>query len=341
MNMKAVYQTVYGASDVLKVGEVARPTEAPAGHLLVKVAYTSANPIDYKVREGMMQAPISEENPLIVGWDVAGQVVSVGADVTDFAAGDAVFFAGDITKPGSYAEYAVVDARLVAKKPTSMGFEDAAALPLTALTAHETLVEKMRLDENSAEKSLLIVNGAGGVGSVAIQYAKKCLGVGTVIATASRPETVQWCKSLGADHVINHHEDLLTQLQAIGVPAVDAVAVYHDAGVLGKVMNLLACDGHVAVVLPIVPACLENLDVVGAFFKRVSIHMDCMFSRSMHSCKPEKQGAVLAQIAHLVDSGKIVTTRTKTLPLEQVAAAHDELSSGKTIGKIVLKVSDQ
>ncbi|MES1916210.1 MAG: hypothetical protein MHM6MM_008051 [Cercozoa sp. M6MM] len=219
-----------------------------------------------------------------------------------------------------------------------MSFEDAAALPLTALTAHETLVEKMRLDENAAEKSLLIINGAGGVGSVAIQYAKKCLGVGTVIATASRRESTQWCKSLGADYVINHRRNLQTQLRAIGVPLVDAIALYHETDNLGKVMNLLACDGHVAIVNSILPASLEHLDS-GVFMKRVSLHMCAMFARSTFGCHPEKQGAALAQIARFADAGKIVTTRRKTLPLEEVARAHAELEAGTCIGKIVMRVA--
>jgi alcohol dehydrogenase len=186
--------------------EIAKPS-ATGFDLLVKVNAVAVNPVDTKVRAPKEQV---ETSPRVLGWDAAGTVEAVGEQVTGFSVGDEVYYAGDITRSGSNAEYQSVDSRIVGIKPKNLTFSEAAALPLTSITAWEGLFERLRISSQSAG-NLLIIGGAGGVGSIAIQLAKKLTNL-TVIATASRPETLAWCQALGADKVVNHREDLVEQL---------------------------------------------------------------------------------------------------------------------------------
>lgn len=200
--------------------ETEKPT--PAGHdLLVKIDAVSVNPVDYKIRQGSAKNKVLE-TPKIIGWDAVGTVEAIGEAVTLFKIGDKVYYAGDITRQGSNAEYQIVDERIVGKKPITLSNEAAAVMPLTGLTAWEILFDRMRISpEKDKGKSILIIGGAGGVGSIAIQIAKKIIGL-KVIATASRPESVEWCRHQGADVVVNH-KDLIENVRKAGFQQVDFI----------------------------------------------------------------------------------------------------------------------
>ncbi|GER07137.1 oxidoreductase [Kordiimonadales bacterium JCM 17843] len=225
--MKAVALTHYlpikNPSALLDV-DLPRPT--PDGHdLLVSVKAISVNPVDTKIR-----APkdIIEKTPRVLGWDASGIVDAVGPDASLFKPGDAVYYAGDITRSGSNAEFQLIDERIVGAKPKSLGFAEAAALPLTTLTAYEALFDRLRIDRDGADKgqSILIIGAGGGVGSIGIQLAKAAGLV--VIATASRPETESWVRELGADHVVNHRKPMVEQVRALGFQHMDHIAIFND-----------------------------------------------------------------------------------------------------------------
>jgi len=274
----------------------------------------------------------------VLGYDAAGVVEAVGARVEGFRPGDRVFYAGDITRPGSNAEYQLVDARLVAAMPRSLDFAQAAALPLTAITAWELLFQRMPFDsEHGGDgKSLLVIGGAGGVGSIAIQLARRA-GF-TVIATASRPETAAWCREMGAQHVVNHREPLAPQLAALGFTQIDAAvnladtARYWDA--LGE---LLAPQGHVGLIVE--PS--EALKIGDPYkLKCIGIHWEMMFARPRFKTPDmAEQGRILARVAELVDAGELKGIQREQLaPIDaaNLREAHRRLESGSTIGKLVL-----
>lgn len=227
--MKAValkrYLPIANPESLLDV-DLPRPT--PQGRdLLVAVKAIAVNPVDTKVRAPKDQI---EETPRVLGWDAAGVVEAIGADVTGFKVGDQVFYAGDITRPGSNSEFQLVDERIVGRAPASLSMEQAAALPLTAITAWEALFERLRVPRKVAAgkaPSILIIGGAGGVGSIAIQLAAKVVGL-NVIATASRPESEKWVRELGAQQVIDHFRDIPAQLKEIGFGQVDYVLILND-----------------------------------------------------------------------------------------------------------------
>lgn len=302
------------------------------GDVLVKVKAVAVNPVDTKVRSMQAQALTT---PRILGWDASGEVVAVGAEVTQFRVGDAVYYAGDITRPGCNAQYQCVDARLVARKPQRLSFEEAAAMPLTSLTAWEGF-ERMNLQPG---KSLLILGGAGGVGSIAIQLAKQmgCF----VIATASRPESTQWCLELGADAVIDHRDDLISQCAALGYPQVDAIANFVNTEAYWQVMGeLIAPLGDILLIVE--PRELLRLgDPLKA--KCVSIHWEFMFARSKFQTPDmAQQGAILEQLSEWIDTGIIRHTATQylgELSCESLREAHGLLEAGRTVGKMVMSVS--
>nr|MBA3612784.1 zinc-binding alcohol dehydrogenase family protein [Nitrospirales bacterium] len=223
--------------------QIDRPN--PTGKdLLVKVLAISVNPVDTKVR-----APKSdtETTSRILGWDAAGEVIAVGPEVTCYAVGDQVYYAGDITRPGSNSEYQLVDERIVGKKPTSLTFDKAAALPLTSITAWEGLFERLGISPlgEDAGKSILIIGGAGGVGSMAIQLAKQLAKL-HVVATASRPESIAWIKKLGADQVVNHRNALDKELSAIALPQVDYIFCLNNTTQHWAAMaNAIAPQGRI------------------------------------------------------------------------------------------------
>lgn len=335
--MKAVALTRYLPIDAPEaLLDVEMETPSPGPHdLLVRIEAVSVNPVDTKVRAPKPQV---EATPKILGYDAAGVVEAVGDAVSDFAVGDAVYYAGDITRPGSNAQFQLVDARLVAKKPDTLDFTQAAALPLTALTAWELLFERMpySIDGGGVGRSLLVIAGAGGVGSIAIQLAK--LAGFTVIATASREETVAWCRALGADHVIDHRQDLAPQLQTLGIEAVDAALNLADTDRYWDVLGeLLAPQGHVGLIVEPAGA-LKIGDPYKA--KSIGIHWELMFTRSRFKTPDmAEQGRILARVAALVDAGRLRTTLTDTLsPIsaDTLREAHRRLESGRTIGKLAV-----
>jgi zinc-binding alcohol dehydrogenase family protein len=335
--MKAVALTRYlPIDDPESLVNVESPKPFAQGRdLLVRVEAVSVNPVDTKVR-----APRSEieAQPKVLGYDAAGVVEAVGADVTLFKPGDAVFYAGDITRSGSNAEYQLVDERIVGHKPASLDFAAAAALPLTSITAWELMFDRMRLDPDGrdAGTSLLIVAGAGGVGSMAIQLARRAGFV--VIATASRPDTIEWVRRMGAQHVVDHREALAPQLAAIGFAQVDAIVNLADTDRYWTTLgDLIAPQGHIGLIVePKGP-----LPIGGAFkAKCVGIHWETMFGRSrFRTADMIEQHRLLDRIAALVDAGEIQSTRTDTLGKINAAnlrAAHARLESGTTIGKLTL-----
>jgi NADPH2:quinone reductase len=262
----------------------------------------------------------------------------VGDAVTHFRVGDAVYYAGDVTRPGSNAQFQLVDERIVARKPATLDFGAAAALPLTAITAWELLFQRMPFDADNGGtgKSLLVIGGAGGVGSIAIQLARRAGFI--VIATASRPETIAWCLRYGAHHVIDHRKPLAPQLAALGIEAIDAAINLADTDRYWDELGaLLAPQGHVGLIVEPRGA-LGIGDPYKA--KCIGIHWEMMFARPrFHTADMAEQGRILERVAALVDAGELVGTLAATLaPIDaaNLREAHRRLESGATIGKLVL-----
>ena len=302
--------------------------------LLVEVQAIAVNPADTKVRASARPAAGTWR---ILGWDAVGRVRTVGARVAGFGPGDRVFYAGAINRPGCYAELQAVDARIAAHAPRTLDDEDTAALPLTAITAWETLFDRLRVEQPvaGAANAIVVIGGAGGVGSMTIQLARALTGL-TVIATASRPETVEWVKKMGAHHVIDHRRPLAAQIEALGLGAPAFVfSTTHTDSYLADIVQLIAPQGRVALIDD--PA---SLDIVSLKGKSLSIHWVFMFTRPLlGTADIIRQQEILRNVAELVDRGKIVTTRTQalgTIDARNLRAAHGLLESGQAIGKIVL-----
>lgn len=334
--MKALIATKYGnAAELIEFVDVEKPSPG-SGEVLVKNMAIATNPIDYKVIMGLLEpGKDAPANRLIVGWDSAGVIETVGEGVTDFRAGDEVWFAGDITKDGCYAQYTKIDARIISKKPKSLSFEDAAVIPLTFQTAWEGLVEQMNVQKG---KTLFVLNGAGGLGSIVIQLGKH-LGL-TVIASASRRETVQWCNQMGADHIINHRSaDLADELKRVGFGPVDYVFNAHENDRLAELLQLLAVDGKLTLTFGTTKENWENVDLKEMWLKRKTICNAMMFSRSMFDADPATVGRVMATGAQLVDEGAIKTTVSKKFDSwEKMRDATALQMSGKAVGKTTLTV---
>jgi NADPH2:quinone reductase len=335
--MKAVALTRYlPIDDPQSLLDVELPQPVPGAHdLLVRVEAVSVNPVDTKIRAPKPQV---EAQPKVLGYDAAGFVEATGASVSGFQPGDRVYYAGDVTRPGSNAQFQLVDARLVGHAPQSLGPADAAALPLTAITAWELLFQRMPFDsEHGGEgKSLLVIGGAGGVGSIAIQLARRA-GF-TVIATASRNGTADWCRTMGALHVINHRHALAPQLEALGFGQVDAVLNLADTDhYWDAIGQFLAPQGHVGLVVEPAGA-LKIGDPYKA--KCIGIHWEFMFARARFNTPDmAEQGCILERVATLIDAGELRGTRTETLaPINaaNLREAHRRLESGRTIGKLAL-----
>jgi NADPH2:quinone reductase len=329
--MKAVALTRY-----LPIEDPASLVPEPGEHdLRVRVEAVSVNPVDTKVRSPKPQV---EAQPKVLGYDAAGVVDAVGAAVEGFRPGDRVYYAGDVTRPGSNAEFQLVDARLAAAMPRSLDFAQAAALPLVAITAWELLFQRMPFDSErgGVGKSLLVIGGAGGVGSIAIQLARRA-GF-TVIATASRPETADWCRAMGAQHVVNHREALAPQLAALGFVQVDAAVNLADTDRYWDALGeLLAPQGHLGLIVEPKGA-LKIGDPYKA--KCIGIHWEMMFARPrFRTPDMAEQGRILARVAALVDAGELRSIRHAVLnPINaaNLREAHRRLESGSTIGKLVL-----
>ncbi|MCP1359274.1 zinc-binding alcohol dehydrogenase family protein [Aneurinibacillus migulanus] len=304
--------------------------------LLIRVKAVAVNPVDYKVRSPKEKI---EDNPKILGWDVAGIVEEVGPDCMLFQPGDEVYYAGDITRQGGNSEFHLVDERIVGKKPRSLDFAQAAALPLTTITAYEALFDRMNISRDPNEnknKTLLIIGAAGGVGSIAIQLAKKA-GL-TVIGTASRAESIAWAKEQGADHIINHFEEFVPQLKQVGFETVHYILCLNttekywvnmaDAiAPQGKICSIVETD------VPLNLTLLKN--------KSATFVWEMMFTRSMFQTEDMiEQHKLLNEVADLIDSKIIKTTLNKRLsPINAVnlRKAHSLLETGKSIGKIVVE----
>lgn len=310
------------------------PPHAVGRDLVVKVEAISVNPVDYKQRQG---APHDGE-PHVLGWDVAGTVVAAGPDASLFQPGDQVYYAGSIVRPGANSELHVVDERIVGRKPSTLGFAHAAALPLTSITAWEALIDRLGIARggDDAGKTLLVIGGAGGVGSIAIQLAKKLLGL-TVIATASRPASADWCRALGADYIVDHHGDIPAQLEAQGLAAVDFILCLNDLdGHFAAMAEAIAPQGRIcAIVRNEQPLPMELL-----FFKSAALVFELMFTRPMFGTADMlEQHVLLTEVAGLIDEGVIRTTvggEGGTINAANIARAHAALESKRTIGKIVL-----
>ena len=316
--------------------DVELPDPKPQGReLLVRVHAVSVNPVDVKVRSPKDK---TEEQPRVLGWDAAGIVEAVGPDATRFKPGEAVYYAGSITRPGCDSELHLVDERIVGPKPRSLDFAQAAAMPLTALTAYEALFEQFGIDPGGrhAGKTLLIINGAGGVGSIAIQLAK--LAGLRVIATASRPESQAWCRSMGADVVINHHEDIPQQLREAGSAEVDYLFNTVNTNAYWTVMgDVIKPFGRIASIVET----SEPVDLGRLMRKSVSFSWELMFTRAIFQTPDmDTQHRILQQVAEWLDAGRLKTTVTETLsPISaaNLRAAHAKVESGKMTGKLVLQ----
>ncbi|MTH14747.1 zinc-binding alcohol dehydrogenase family protein [Flavobacterium sp. LC2016-01] len=307
-----------------------------ADDLLVKIDAISVNPVDFKIRQSSAKDTVLE-TPKIIGWDAVGIVQAVGEKVTLFEVGDLVYYAGDITKQGSNAEYQIIDERIAGRKPKSLSIEEAAVIPLTALTAWEILFDRIRINaEKDKGKSILIIGGAGGVGSIAIQLAKKIAGL-TVIATASRPETIEWCKKQGADFVVDH-KNLIASVKEAGFETVDFILDFVDTNVYWDSMaELIKPQGHIASITgSSEPVALNKLKS-----KSVSFSWELMYTRSMFQTEDMiEQHHILNKIADLLDEGVLKTTLNLTLnglTADNLKKAHQLLESGRTIGKIAIK----
>ncbi len=312
--------------------DLPRP-EARGHDLLVRIEAVAVNPIDTKVRR--FHAPPADGSWRVPGWDAAGVVEAVGDQVSRFRPGDRVWYAGDLTRQGSHAEYQAVDARLVGRMPDTLDFAEAAALPLTAITAWELLFDRLQLRD--AEGRLLIVGAAGGVGSIMIQLARALSRV-TVIGTASRPDTAEWVRELGAHHVIDHRRPLAEALREAGIESVThAASLTHTDQHYAQIVEALAPQGRLGLIDD--PA--HPLDVLALKRKSLSLHWELMFTRSLYRTEDmAEQGRLLDQVADLVDAGRLRSTLGEHYGIINAAnlkRAHALLESGRARGKIVLQ----
>ena len=339
MDMKAIsfYKSLpISQDDSLVDIEMDRPSPGPRD-LLVEIRGISVNPVDTKIRGG--GGPRSPQDAIkLLGWDAAGIVVAVGAKVTLFAPGDAVYYAGAIDRSGAYAEYQLVDERIVGRKPATIGFAEAAALPLTTITAWEMMFDrlKIRIGKSANAGSLLIIGGAGGVGSIATQLARRLTGL-TVIATASRPETQTWCREMGSHHVIDHRQPLAKQVKAIVPGGVDYVlALTKTEDHFNEIVEALAPQGALALIENVA----TPLDINKLKPKCISLHWEFMFARPRYETPDmNEQGRLLNEVAGLVEAGLIRSTMKENLGLinaVNLKRAHALVESGTTVGKVVL-----
>lgn len=336
--MRAIgYQTPLPIADDNSLVDIDLPRPAPSGRdLLVEIKAISVNPADTKVRAN---ARPEADSWKVLGWDAAGVVVEAGPEASLFKPGDEVFYAGSITRPGTYAEFHIVDERIVGRKPKTLGWSEAAALPLTAITAWETLFDRLDVKGRAvpgAAPAVLIIGGAGGVGSIAIQLARKLTDL-TVIATASRPETKAWATDLGAHHVVDHSKPLAKEVESLGLGAPAFVfSTTNTEQHLAEIVELIAPQGRFALIDD--PAAL---DINPFKRKSVSAHWEFMFTRSMFGTADiAEQGVLLNEVSRLVDDGTIRTTLAENFgPINATTLkrAHALIESGKAKGKIALE----
>lgn len=333
MKAFAITRAASEGSNIPFLSEIELPIPEATGHdLLVEVKAISVNPVDTKVRAGF-----NGDTPRVLGWDAVGVVKAVGPQVTLFAPGDEVWYAGALGRPGSNSEFQLVDERIVALKPLTLDNASAAALPLTAITAWELLFDRLGVTRGGNEgDTLLIVGAAGGVGSILTQLASKLTRM-TVIGTASRPESQQWVRNAGAHHVIDHRQPLTQELARIGIPAVTHVASLNntDEHYL-ELIAALAPQGKLALIDD-----PQSLDARPLKLKSISLHWEFMFTRSMFQTQDIiAQHQLLTEIATLIDQKVITTTlgdHYGTITAENLRKAHAQLETGRAVGKIVLE----
>ncbi|HZP65866.1 MAG TPA: zinc-binding alcohol dehydrogenase family protein [Rudaea sp.] len=334
--MKAVALTRYlPIDDPQSLIDVELEKPVPRGRdLLVRVEAVSINPVDAKMRAPKAQI---EATPKVLGYDAAGVVEAVGDAAALFKPGDEVFYAGDVTRPGTNAQYHLVDERIVGRKPRTLDFAHAAAVPLTALTAWELLFERFAFDSEGAHRgrTLLAMAGAGGLGSIAIQLAKRAQL--TVIATASRAESIAWCRALGADHVIDHRQPLRPQLEALGFGHVDAIGSFSSPEPYWtQYGDIVAPQGKIGILTTLQSALDMNL----LKNKSASVHWEFMFTRAMFGTHDMiRQHEILTRVAALIDAGELKSNVTRVLSPIGAATmreAHRLIESGATIGKIAI-----
>lgn len=335
--MKAVgYRTPSPITAADALTDIDLPMPKATGHdLLVEIRAISVNPVDTKVRRST--GPI-EGDWRVLGWDAAGVVRSVGDGVVNFQVGDEIWYAGSLPRPGSYAEFNLVDERIVSKKPTSLDWAQAAAMPLTALTAWEALFDRLEVTRPipGIKPAILIIGGAGGVGSIAVQIARQFTDL-TVVATASRPETKDFVRALGAHHVIDHSRSLAQEFATLGLGAPAFVfSTTQTEQHLFDIIELIAPQGRFCLIDD-----PTNFNVMPFKRKSVSIHFELMFTRSVfQTADMDQQGCILGKVARAVDEGKIRTTANNhfgTINAANLMRAHAQIESGSTIGKIILE----
>lgn len=343
--MKAVgYTQSLPITDAASLENIELPQPIAEGRdLLVKVKAVAVNPVDYKIRLNM---PAEDNQHKVLGWDAVGEVVATGEAATEFKAGDTVYYAGALMRQGSNAEFQLVDERLVGTKPKSLSDAEAAALPLTAITAWELLFKHLTIAQQAPESTktsdevILVVGAAGGVGSILLQLAKAITGA-TIIATASRESSKAWVKKLGADYVIDHTQPLQPQIENL-IQNEGMGEVTHVASLNGTDAYF---DTYIDILVPFGKIALiddpKTLDISKIKMKSLSFHWEFMFARSMFDAKDMiEQSRLLNRVSDLVDQGYIQTTAGKNLGkinATNLKAAHAELESGKSIGKIVLE----
>ncbi|WP_440454542.1 zinc-binding alcohol dehydrogenase family protein [Psychrobacter sp. ASPA161_9] len=345
--VKAIgYQNNLPIDDEQALQDITLDKPTASGHdILVEVKAISVNPVDYKIRASR---PAPEGEYAVIGWDAAGIVTAIGEEVSLFSVGDNVYYAGDLTRSGSNAEYQLVDERIVGHMPTSLSFAEAAALPLTTITAWEMLFDRLQVpvsdsstdengnDEDTNDISVLVIGAAGGVGSILTQLLKSQT-TATIIGTASRDESIQWLKDLGADYVINHRNALSDELQKTGIAEVDyVVSLNNTEEHYEEIIKCLKPQGKLGLIDD--PA---TLDVLPLKTKSLSLHWEFMFARSMFNTPDMiEQHHLLNAVATLIDAGEIKTTvahNLGTITAEHLRSAHQMLENRQAHGKIVLE----
>ena len=314
--------------------ELPEPVAGPRD-LLVEVKAISVNPVDTKVRQNVQPEGGAAK---VLGWDVAGVVKAVGSEVSLFKVGDRVFYAGSIARAGGNSQLHTVDERIVGHMPKSLGFAEAAALPLTAITAWELLFERLQISQDHSDQgqSLLIVGAAGGVGSILTQLARQLTGL-KVIGSASREQTQAWVRELGAQHVVDHRQPLSAELKRIGIHQVTHVASLTQTDAhLDELVEALAPQGKLALIDD-----PKSLDVTKLKRKSLSLHWEFMYTRSLfETADMQEQHVLLNKVAELIDAGTLKTTLGEhfgQINAANLRRAHAVLESGTAKGKIVLE----
>lgn len=311
------------------------PTPEAHGHdILVEVSAISVNPVDAKIRANVS----SEQGYKVIGWDAVGTVKAVGDKVTLFNVGDRVYYAGDLTRQGSNAELQLVDERIVGRAPSTLSNPEAAALPLTSITAWELLFDRLQISKNQSAKpaSLLVIGAAGGVGSILVQLAKQLTNL-TVVATASRAQSVAWLNKLGVDEVLDHTQSLDEQRTQRNMDEFDyVISLTHTDQHLDEIINVIKPQGKLALIDD--PA---SFDILKLKRKSISLHWEFMYTRSMYQTDDMiAQHQLLTELAELVDNGTIKTTLGQHLgkiSVENLVKAHQILESYQSRGKLVLE----